>query len=66
MDPRFCGDPWVEDRCDGTLCLCVGNYPLAALRGLALDLPHLNQVFNRLRQATRERGAREYSGRLLA
>ncbi len=53
MDRRFRGDAWVEDARDGTLSLCLGNYPLAALRGLALDLPHLNQVLDRLRQPPR-------------
>lgn len=50
MDQRFRGDPWVEDQCDGTLSLCLGNYSLAAVRGSALDLPHLNALLNRLRQ----------------
>jgi hypothetical protein len=63
-DLRFRGDAWVEDQSDGTFCLCVGNYALAALPGLPFDLPHLNQVFNRLRQGTRD--ARERSNSLLA
>jgi hypothetical protein len=50
---RFRGDAWVEDAHDGTLALYLGNYPLAALRGLPLDLPHLNQVLDRLRQEQR-------------
>jgi hypothetical protein len=54
-DLRFRGDAWVEDACDGTLSLYLGNYPLAALRGLAFDLPHLNQVVDRLRQEPRAR-----------
>ena len=56
MDRRFRGDPWVEDRHDGTLSLYLGNYPLAALQALALDLPHLNQLLERLRQGPRTRG----------
>jgi hypothetical protein len=49
-DMRFQGDPWLEDARDGTLSLCVGNYPVAVLRGLSLDLPHLNSLLDRLRQ----------------
>jgi hypothetical protein len=56
MDRRFRGDPWVEDRHDGTLSLYIGNYCLAGLRALALDLPHLNQLLDRLRQPPRSRG----------
>jgi hypothetical protein len=56
MDRRFRGDPWVEDRHDGTLSLYLGNYCLAALRALAIDLPHLNQLLDRLRQTPRTRG----------
>ncbi len=55
MDQRFRGDAWVEDARDGTLSLCLGNYSLAALRGLPLDLPHLNQVLDHLRQPPRTR-----------
>jgi hypothetical protein len=55
MDRRFRGDPWVEDRHDGTLSLCLGNYSLAELQALALDLPHLNQLLDRLRQGPRTR-----------
>jgi hypothetical protein len=51
MDRRFRGDPWVEGGEDGTLSLYLGNYPLAELRGLPLDLPHLNRVLERLRHA---------------
>jgi hypothetical protein len=50
MDLRFRGDAWVEDQRDGTLSLCLGNYSLAAVRGSALDLPHLNTLLSRLRQ----------------
>lgn len=56
MDRRFRGDPWVEDRHDGTLSLYLGNYCLAALHAPALDLPHLNQLLDRLRQTPRARG----------
>jgi hypothetical protein len=55
MDRRFRGDAWVEDAHDGTLALCLGNYPLAALQALSLDLPHLNQILDRLRQPPRTR-----------
>jgi hypothetical protein len=50
LDRRFRGDPWVEDRRDGTLALYLGNYRLANLPGLPLDQPHLNQLLERLRQ----------------
>ena len=56
MDRRFRGDPWLEDQHDGTLSLYLGNYPLAALHALALDLPYFNQLLERLRQAPRTRG----------
>jgi hypothetical protein len=55
LDRRFRGDAWVEDAHDGTLSLCLGNYPLAALHALTLDQPHLNQVLDRLRQPPRTR-----------
>ncbi len=56
MDRRFRGDAWVEDARDGTLSLYLGNYCLADLRAVAIDLPHLNQLLDRLRQAPRGRG----------
>jgi hypothetical protein len=56
LDRRFRGDAWVEDGQDGTLSLYLGNYCLAGLRALAIDLPHLNQLLERLRQAPRTRG----------
>ncbi len=56
MDRRFRGDAWVEDRHDGTLSLYLGNYRLARLRALPIDLPYLNQLLDRLRQAPRARG----------
>jgi hypothetical protein len=56
MDMRFRGDPWVEDRADGTLFLCLGNYPLATVQALTIDQPHFNQVLSRLRQGSRGRG----------
>jgi hypothetical protein len=53
LDRRFRGDPCVEERRDGTLVLLLGNFNLAVLRGLALDLPHLNGLLNRLRERLR-------------
>jgi hypothetical protein len=50
MDLRFRGDACVIDACDGTLTLCLGNYPLAPVLGLPLDLPHFNALLERLRQ----------------
>lgn len=49
LDMRFAGDAWIFDRGDGSLSLCVGNYSLARIRGLALDLPSLNHVLERVR-----------------
>jgi hypothetical protein len=54
MDQRFRGDPWLDGQ-DGVLHLYLGNFRLAVLPGLDLDLPHLNQLLDRLRQGPRGR-----------
>ena len=50
LDPRLAGDPWVVDRGGERLALCFNNHALAGLRGLALDVPGLNALIDRLRR----------------
>jgi hypothetical protein len=49
IDPRFTGDPWIVAGQDGTFTLCLGDYCLAGIQGVTIDLPSFNQVFDRLR-----------------
>jgi hypothetical protein len=49
LDLRFSGDAWIVDRGNGCFAMCLGNYPLAWIEGLALDLPSLNRMFHALR-----------------
>ncbi|HXG09912.1 MAG TPA: hypothetical protein VNK04_09000 [Gemmataceae bacterium] len=49
LDLRFSGDPWIVDRGAGPYALCLGNYPLAWIEKLSLDLPSLNRLFHSLR-----------------
>ncbi len=44
VDWRFTGDVWIEDRGSGKLTLRLGDYELAHITGLALDVPSLNSV----------------------
>ena len=48
LDRRFSSDAWIVDQGDGTLMLRLGDYDLASIIGLPLDLPSLNQLFGRL------------------
>jgi len=54
LDLRFSGDPWVEDRGEESFSLCLGDYRLVSIKGLALDLP----IFNRLLDDARHRRPR--------
>jgi hypothetical protein len=50
LDLRFVGDAWLlagDD--DESLTLSLGDYPLAAITGLPLDLPSLNSLLDRAR-----------------
>jgi hypothetical protein len=49
LDQRFVGDAWIVGSGQGLLTLCLGTFPLAQIRGLALDLPALNQLLDRAR-----------------
>jgi hypothetical protein len=49
LDLRFVGDAWLLAGDDGSLTLSLGDYPLAAITGLALDLPSLNNLLDRAR-----------------
>jgi hypothetical protein len=48
IDWRFTADAWIFEEGDGTLTLRLGDYNLARITGLSLDLPSLNQILNRL------------------
>jgi hypothetical protein len=49
LDLRFVGDAWLLAGDDDSLTLSLGDYPLAAITGLALDLPCLNNLLDRAR-----------------
>ena len=57
LDLRFTGDPWIVDRNDGSFSLCLGDYCLAGIRGVTIDLPSFNQVFDRMRNRRSRRRA---------
>jgi hypothetical protein len=63
LDQRFAGDPWIVDRGEGSMAICLGNYPVAWLDELPFDLPALNQLFCSLRrsQARRPRPGKKRS-----
>lgn len=49
LDLRFSGDPWIEDGGNGICDLCLGDYRLASIRGMAFDLPALNRLLDTAR-----------------
>jgi len=49
VDLRFRDDAWIVDKGEGVFAVCVGNSVLARVRGLGLDLPTLNHLFDRAR-----------------
>jgi hypothetical protein len=49
LDLRFVGDAWLLAEDDESLTLSLGDYPLAAITGLPLDLPSLNNLLDRAR-----------------
>ena len=49
LDLRFCGDPWIVAGDDGQFALCLGDYSLASINSLPLDLPALNGLLDRVR-----------------
>jgi hypothetical protein len=48
-DLRLAGDPWIEHRGEERLVMYFNNWPLAVVRGIALDAPALNQLLDRIR-----------------
>lgn len=50
LDHRFSGDPWIVAHGGDTHAVCLGNYPLAWIEELSLDLPSLNRLFCALRR----------------
>jgi hypothetical protein len=49
LDLRFCGDPWIKAGQDGKLAIYLGDYRLASIDGLPIDLPGLNAMLDRVR-----------------
>jgi hypothetical protein len=49
IDPRFVGDPWIVDHCDGTASVRLDDYPIATLALGVFDLPALNRLWTDLR-----------------
>jgi hypothetical protein len=50
LDLRLRGDAWIQARADGTLALCFDCWEMTAVEGIALDLPSLNGLLQRIRQ----------------
>ncbi|HLN31514.1 MAG TPA: hypothetical protein VK395_27480 [Gemmataceae bacterium] len=48
VDWRFNGDAWIENGGNGQLALCLGDYEMTHIVGLALDLPSLNQILQNI------------------
>jgi hypothetical protein len=48
-DRRFSGDPWIINEGDNSYLLCLGDYGLANVEGLELDMPGLNGLLDRIR-----------------
>jgi hypothetical protein len=63
LDQRFSGDAWIVDRGEGSMAVCLGNYPVSWLEELSLDLPSLNRLFLSLRRLQARR-PRSRKGRL--
>jgi hypothetical protein len=55
LDPRLRGDAWILRRRDGSFALCFDCWEMASVGGLALDLPSLNTLLQRLRRSPRRR-----------
>ena len=49
LDRRFLIEAAVIDQEDGTLAVRLGDYNLTQIAGLALDVPSLNQILDRMR-----------------
>jgi hypothetical protein len=49
LDLRFNGDSWVVDQGEESFKLCLGDYHLASIRGVALDLPSFNRLLDEAR-----------------
>lgn len=49
LDRRFCGDPWIEAGQNGQFTLYLGDYSLVSIDALAIDLPALNSLLDRIR-----------------
>jgi len=49
LDLRFTGDPWIVEESDERLLICLGDYRLADIRGVGIDLPSLNLALDRMR-----------------
>src|SRR5262249_53882736 len=46
LDLSFRGDLWIIARQDGAFVLCLGDYEVSSLSGLALDLPSLKPLLD--------------------
>ncbi|HYT87914.1 MAG TPA: hypothetical protein VEL76_04285 [Gemmataceae bacterium] len=49
LDPNLQGDPWIQPGRDGTLALCFDAWEMAAVSGVAFDVPALNGWLHHLR-----------------
>jgi hypothetical protein len=49
LDLRFNGDAWIQPQTEGGFALCLGNFCLAQIEGLSLDMPALNNLLDRAR-----------------
>jgi hypothetical protein len=49
LDLRLAGDPWVVEQGEEQLAVCFNDWQLTNLSGLALELPSLNRLLDRMR-----------------
>jgi hypothetical protein len=50
LDPRFRCDVYVANEADGYVTLRLGDYALARIAAMDLDVPSLTQILDRLWQ----------------
>jgi hypothetical protein len=57
LNLRLPGDVWVVEGEDETLAVCLGDWDIARIGGLALDVPSFNHLIERCRhRRPRRRG----------
>ena len=49
LNNQLAGDVWVVESEDGVLTVCLGDWDIAHIGGLSLDVPSFNQLLHRCR-----------------